>query len=323
MPSTNASIAASLAEIAELLQLQDANPYRIQAYRAAAQAVRAMAPDFARQAALGKGTCSRGIGVPMLAKIEALARTGSCDRLLELRRAVPAGWRALLQVRGLGPKRARRLAQALALRTPVQLRRACRQGAVRAVPGFGPATEAKILAALEGGAIEAPPTTRADAKQQLTPLLRYLSRCPAAERVVVAGSYRRERAMVGDLDLLVGAHDSPAVVKAFSDYPGFQRIDSRGAVRATAFLPSGLQVDLRVIAPTALGAALVYFTGSRSHTIELRRLAKARGLRLNEYGLFRGRVRIAGATEQSVYRALGLRWVRPQRRESAASIAPR
>lgn len=317
----NAAVSAMLAEIADLLDLQGGNPHRIQAYRTAAQAVRGMPADFAAKVGRGEGPRARGLGPGMLHKITEFARTGSCSRLRELRRAVPIARRRLLTVRGLGPQRIRRLADSLSLRTLRDLQVACREHAIRQVEGFGARTEASIRQAISSGGTAAARHARTAVARRVAALVRYMRHLDGTT-VTIAGSLRRRRATIGDVDVLVTAASPAQVVDRFVRYPGFARVVARGSVRATAYLGEDLQVDLRVVPAAVSGAALLYFTGSKAHNIELRRIARSKKLKLNEYGLFRGGRLVAGRTEHSVYQALGLRWVAPLDREGVESIKP-
>lgn len=162
---------------------------------------------------------------------------------------------------------------------------------------------------------------RSQAAQQAKPLVAWLAQAQGVERIEIAGSYRRRRDTVGDLDILAVTGVGSDVMQRFVAYPEVAEVLAQGPKRGSAILRSGLQVDLRVVAAAAYGAALCYFTGSKAHNIALRKIAGARGLKLNEYGVFRGRERIAGSSEESVYCALGLRWIPPEQREDRGEIA--
>jgi len=321
MATDNSTVAQALAEIADLLELQAANQHRVQAYRTAAQTVRSLPPDFVAKAAKGEAPRMRALGRGMLDKIGELARKGTCPRLRELRRAVPVATRRLLDVPGLGAIRIRRLTQALPLRSMRDLESACRSQKVRRVAGFGARTEANILEAIANGRTQGRRFARDDVALPIAKLARYLRRLNGVN-VTIAGSFRRRRETIGDVDVLVSARSPARVVRWFASYTGLRRVSAHGIVRATGYLDGNLQVDLRVVSATVRGAALLYFTGSKAHNIELRHIARMKQLKLNEYGLFQGGRLIAGATEESVYRGLGLQWVPPRRREGVESIAP-
>ena len=322
MPIHNADIAAVFEEIADLLDIQQANPFRIRAYRNAARMVGAMGREV--RAMLERGddlTELPGIGDDLAAKMREIVATGSCRALQKLQAELPPAITELLHVPGLGPKRVRMLWHELEVQTPEQVARAARDGRIRDLPGFGARTEANILQAIEAHLSKARRIKLATAAQYAGSLTAWLSATQGVSRVEVAGSYRRCRETVGDLDLLaIAAADSPVMAR-FVAYDEVAEVLSQGPTRASVVLRSGLQVDLRVVEEAAYGAALCYFTGSKAHNIALRRLAQEQGLKLNEYGVFRGRERVAGASEESVYRALGLPFIAPELREDRGEIA--
>jgi DNA polymerase (family 10) len=312
----NARIAAVFEEIADLLEVQDENPFRIRAYRNAARVVRQQGPDFAARVARGEPLAKMfGIGADLDAKIHEIARTGSCELLQRLRDTVPRGTASLLHIPGLGPKKVHMLGAELGVHSPTDLVNALKSGRLHQLRGFGPKTEERLREALGAHRGKKQRVPLAVAEREAAPLVAYMKSNAAVYDAIVAGSLRRKRDSVGDIDLLVVSERGPAVARHFIAYPAFREVLAQGAKRASAVLASGLQVDLRVVPSESFGAALMYFTGSKAYNIELRRRAIARGLKLNEYGLFRGEKRIAGATEESIYTALGLPWVPPERRE--------
>jgi DNA polymerase (family 10) len=322
--SNNADIASVFEEIADLLEVQAENPFRVRAYRNAARTIERQGPDFAERAARGEPFAPLfGIGADLDQKIREIARTGSCALLQELRRAVPHGTSALLHVPGLGPKRVRALGEQLGVHSPAELATAIKSGRLSALRGFGPKTEQRLTEALAEQRGKKQRVALSIAQHEAEALLSYLKSAPVVRNAVVAGSVRRRRETVADIDIVVVGARGPAVIAHFIAYPSFRQILAKGTTRASAVLQSGLQVDLRLVPTESLGAALLYFTGSKPYSIELRKRALARGLKLNEYGLFEGRRRIAGATEESIYAALGLPWVAPEQREVAAPMAAR
>jgi DNA polymerase (family 10) len=321
MPVHNADVASALDEIADLLELEEANPFRVRAYRKAARVVGDLGRDVAGLVRAGADlTELPGIGADLAGKIRDVATTGGCALLRDLRRHTPPALARLLTVPGLGPKRVRVLSGALGIRTVDQLARAARAGRVRELPGFGTKTEQNILQALAARAGSAGRLSRAVAAQYSEPLAAYLRATPGVDRVVVAGSYRRGKETVGDIDLLVTAGRGCPVVDRFADYDEVAEVLARGTTRATARLRSGLQVDLRVVPRASYGAALHYFTGSKPHNIAVRQLGQEAGLKINEYGVFRDGRRIAGATEESVFASVGLPWIPPELREDRGEI---
>jgi DNA polymerase (family 10) len=343
MPTTNADIAAAFGQVADLLELQDANPFRVRAWRNAARVIGDLKLDVTAQVAAGRPLPKLpGIGADLESKLREIALTGHLTQLDRLRRAMPAGIADLLRLPGLGPRRVRALYDELHVHTLPQLLRAARDQRIRELPGFGATTEQKIAAAIDKELGKSRRFKLAVAVQYADALIAWLRQAPGAGAVVAAGSLRRARETVGDVDLLVTAADGAAVVRHFVGHPDVADVLQAGDTRATIVLKSGLQADLRVVPPDSYGAALLYFTGSKAHNIRLRTRALERGLKLNEYGLFRGRgtlpgeaaadapsavarrgaavSRIAGDTEASVYEALGLPWIPPELREDRGEI---
>lgn len=321
MPVHNADIAAVFEEIADRLEIQGANPFRIRAYRNAARTLGEL-PQEAR-ALLEKGedlTRLPGIGDDLAAKVREIVDTGRCSLLERLRRELPPAVTELLQIPGLGPKRVKALYHDLEVQTVEQLYRAARDGRIRALPGFGEKTELNILQAVEAHVSQARRFKLAVAAQYAGTLTAFLQAVPGVDQVTVAGSFRRMRETVGDLDILVTAAADSPVMSHFTAYDEVADVLSAGSTRASVVLKSGLQVDLRVVAQQAYGAALHYFTGSKAHNIAIRRLAQKLGLKINEYGVFRGSERIAGDDEISVYRSVDLPYIPPELREDRGEI---
>lgn len=322
MPVHNADIAAIFSEIADLLEIEQANPFRVRAYRNAARIVGELGREARSMIERGEDlTALPGIGDDLATKMREIVETGGCRALEKLRRELPPAITELLHVPGLGPKRVRTLWHELDIQTPEQLARAARDGRIRQLPGFGEKTEANILQAVEAHLGKSRRIKLATAAQYAGSLVAWLRGARGVGRVEVAGSFRRCRETVGDLDILVVAKADSDVMARFAGYDEVAEILSQGTTRASVVLKSGLQVDLRVVEAAACGAALMYFTGSKAHNIALRRIAQEAGLKLNEYGVFRGGERIAGASEEEVYRALGLPWIPPELREDAGEIA--
>jgi DNA polymerase (family 10) len=321
VPKTNADLAAAFEQIGELLELQQANPFRVRAYRNAARLVGELKIDLASLVEQGRPLPRLpGIGADLAGKIEEFARTGHLALLDRLRKQFPAGVAEMLRLPGLGPKRVRALYDELHVTTLPALARAARDGRVRQLPGFGARTETKILDAIDAHSRRPQRLKRVAAAQYAAPLLDWLRQAPGIGQVAAAGSLRRSRETVGDLDLLAVADDGAGVCRHLLAYPEVAEVRAAGDTRATVVLGSGLQVDLRVVAQSSFGAALLYFTGSKAHNIRLRTLALERGLKLNEYGLFMGRRLVAAATEEQIYRALGLPWIAPELREDRGEV---
>lgn len=321
MPAQNLAIASILEEIGDRLAIQGANPFRIRAYRNAARMLQELRDDVKQKIARGDDlTELPGIGPDLAGKISEIALTGKSAFLESLRRAMPPAVTELLKVPGLGPKRVAALWHDLDVQTPEQVLRAARDGRIRALTGFGEKTERNIEHAVAAHLSKEHRTKLAVAAQYADALVSYLQGISGVERVVVAGSYRRMRETVGDIDILVGTRGTTRAAERFARHPEVAEVIAQGKTRASVRLRSGLQVDLRVVPAHILGAALVYFTGSKAHNIALRRLAQERGLKISEYGVFKGATRIAGDTEESVYRAVGLPLIAPELREDHGEI---
>lgn len=321
MPVVNAAIAAVFEQIADLLDIQGANPFRIRAYRNAARTIGELGVDV--KTLLERGSDLRdlpGIGDDLAAKIREIAETGKSAFLERLQKQVPAGVAELLKIPGLGPKRVRALYQDLEVRNLEQLLRAARDGRIRELPGFGARSESRIVEAVQARLSTERRFKLAVAAQYAEPLIAHMRAMPGVDKVVIAGSFRRMRETVGDVDIVVTARPSTRATERFVEYEEVGEVLSRGDTRASVVLKSGLQVDLRVVAPASYGAALHYFTGSKAHNIAVRKLAQAKGLKINEYGVFRNSRRIAGETEASVYACVGLPYIPPELREDHGEI---
>lgn len=313
----NGDIAAIFEEMADLLEIEGANPFRVRAYRFAARTIRDLPGEVAEMVARGEDLTSLpGIGDDLAGKIREIIRTGTVAALEAQRHKTPATLTELLRIPGLGPKRVQALVRALNLRGLSDLQQAAREGRIRTIPGFGEKTEQHILDALAARTGKESRMQLAVAMPSAEALVAYLNQCPGVGRVVVAGSYRRARETIGDLDILVTADTGRAITDRFVRYPEVREVLAHGETKASVRLQNHLQVDVRVVPDESYGAALLYFTGSKHHNVVLRQLAQERGFKLNEYGVFRGAVRVAGDTEASVYAAVGLPWIPPELREN-------
>ncbi|HLH77245.1 MAG TPA: DNA polymerase/3'-5' exonuclease PolX [Candidatus Binataceae bacterium] len=316
----NHEIAKVLDEIADMLEVSEDNFFRVRAYRNAARTVRdhpeplaAMTPEQLRHLP--------GIGADLAAKLHELLTSGDLELHRELSSRISPGLVALLRLPALGPKRVRMLSEQLQIRNVADLKRAIESGALRSLRGFGAKMEQQLAAALEEPAAATPSRLMyALAAQTAQALVEYLRALPTLSEVTVAGSFRRRRDTVGDLDLLALSDQPLAVMDRFVHFPGIKQILGQGETKTSLVLSSGLQVDLRVVPAASYGAALIYFTGSQAHCVHLRRLAQSKGLLLNEYGLFRGHTPVAAASEEEVYLALGLPWIAPELREDRGEI---
>ncbi|MEE8453137.1 MAG: DNA polymerase/3'-5' exonuclease PolX [Thermoguttaceae bacterium] len=315
---TNPDIAAVLDEIADLLEFKGSNPFRIRAYRNAARTIHDLPESVAQIVADAdrRLTDIKGIGKDLAEKLALLVETGSIPMLDELLAEIPQSVLAILRVPGLGPKRAAVLYNELSVTTLDELREACESQQVRELKGFGAKTEETILQGLEIASEADRRILWAEADQHALAIFTHLRDCTAVDRLEVAGSYRRGKETVGDLDFLAVAADANRVMDHFADYNDLADVLLRGDTKMSIRLSGGLQIDLRVVPAESFGAALQYFTGSQAHNVALRGLAKERGLKINEYGVFRGEQSIAGSTEEDVYAALDLPVFPPELREA-------
>ncbi|TAJ29954.1 MAG: DNA polymerase/3'-5' exonuclease PolX [Nitrospirae bacterium] len=317
MPVHNVDIAAKLDEVADLLEIEGANPFRIRAYRNAARTLRDLNRDVPTMLESGEAlTELPGIGKDLAAKIQDIVATGTTGVLEEHRKALPPTLTELLKIPGLGPKRVKALYRALGIQRLQGLHQAAKEGRLRTLPGFGEKLERHILHELEARAGSEGRFKLAVAAQYVDSLVAYLKTSPGVKQIVVAGSYRRAKETVGDLDILVTASSGSPVMDRFVSYGEVEEVLAKGNTRATVRLTCKLQVDLRVVTDKSYGAALQYFTGSKAHNIVLRQLAQQQGLKINEYGVFREDRYLAGKTEESVYAAVGLPWIQPELREN-------
>ncbi|HYK83070.1 MAG TPA: DNA polymerase/3'-5' exonuclease PolX, partial [Gemmatimonadales bacterium] len=319
----NPDIARVFDEVADLLEIQDANPFRVRAYRNAARAVRDYPEALADVVRAGTKALTEipGIGEDLAEKITAIVTTGELPLRKQLAAKLPAGLLDLLRIPGLGPKRVKLLFKKLKVRSAADLAKALAAGKVQRLKGFGPKMEEKMRAGLGQAQVSERRLLLNEAETQAAALVAYLQAGGGINDIAVAGSYRRRRETIGDLDVLVTSADSASVMAHFVRYPEVADVVSHGATRATVKLRGGLQVDLRAVEPAAYGAALQYFTGSKAHNVELRKLAQEQGYKLNEYGLFKGTRRVAGKTEEEIYAKLGLDWMPPELREARGEIA--
>ncbi len=317
---SNAEVAQRLEEIADLLDLLDER-FKPAAYRRAARSIEALPEGLAAILARDGARSIPGVGEAIGAKVETLVQTGTLPYLDRLRAQIPAGVLALMRLPGVGPKTARRFWVELGIEGPGALATAIAAGRLEGVRGFGERKIAQLAAAVAapaGGGDRRPIEV---AWSDAATIVAALRAVPSVREVAVAGSLRRGRETVGDLDVLATAEAPEAAFDAFSALPSIGEVRLRGPTKETVRLRNGLQVDLRVVEPEAFGAALAYFTGSKDHNVRLRTLARERGLKVNEYGVYRGEERIAGRTEEEVYASLGLAWIPPELREDRGEIA--
>jgi DNA polymerase (family 10) len=323
MSRSNPEIARVFERIATALELDGANPFRIRAYREAARLIESTPePMSALAADEGRLEEIRGIGKDLAGKIRDVVKTGTTQLFEELQEKYPAEVLDLTQIQGLGPKRVKLLFDELGIRSRADLERAARAGKVRELPRFGETVEQNILKALASAAAM-PDIGRvllAGAWQAAHEIAARIRKVPGVEQVEIAGSFRRRRETLGDLDVLACGGETDAVMSAFTTHGDVAAVLGRGDTKSSVRLANGLQVDLRLVPPESFGAALLYFTGSKAHNIELRKIAIDKGWSLSEYGLTKGDRVIAARTEEEVYARLGLAWIPPEMREAIGEI---
>jgi DNA polymerase (family 10) len=321
MPVHNATIEAIFDEIADLLDIQGANPFRVRAYRNAARTIGDLGTDITTLMAQGTAlTEIPGIGADLAKKIEEIVSTGKSEFLERLHKQLPPAITDLLKIPGLGPKRVKVLWRDLKIQTLEQLLQAAREGRIQELPGFGEKTEEKIVEAAQAHLSQARRFKLAVAAQYAEGFAAHMRRGRGVERVDIAGSFRRMRETVGDIDLIVIARDAGQAMGRFTSYEEVKEVLASGPTRGSVVLKAGIQIDVRIIPKESYGAALVYFTGSKAHNIAIRRIAQDKGFKMNEYGVFDGERRIAGETEESVYEAVGLPWIAPELREDRGEV---
>jgi DNA polymerase (family 10) len=321
----NAQIAAMFNELADLLEIEGANPFRIRAYRNASRVIGNWPRNLA-EASQEEGQIPKlpGVGQDLTQKIAEISTTGHLKALSEIRQRVPRELLQLIKIQGVGPKRAKLLFEEKGIRSTRELEKAAKSGEIRNLPGFGQKVEENILQSLKARASGMEKLQSrikyAEAEQIVAPLMKHMNKMPGLKQAEVAGSYRRRQETVGDLDLVTTCKDPEALLDHFLTYGEIARVLSRGTTRSTVLFRSGVQVDLRVVEEKSYGAALHYFTGSKSHNIAVRKLALQKGLKINEYGVFKGTKWVAGRTETEVYAKVGLPYIEPELRENRGEI---
>ncbi len=324
----NEEVVALFNEIADMMDILGEGTFRVLSYRRAARQIESLTEALEDLVREGRVARIEGVGPNLAQKIEEYVTTGKIASHEELRAKLPSGVLDLLKVRGLGPKKVKVLWQELGITDIETLRTAAQKHLLRRVKGFGERTEENILRGIELVKEGQARALLADAARVLDDVLAALRASGTMERVEAAGSFRRMRENVGDLDLLAVAEDRTGASAAFTRLPGVIEVIAAGETKTTILLAyhdyegarRTIQVDLRILDADSWGAGLQYFTGSKDHNIRLRTMAERRGLKLNEYGVFRDEARVAGKTEESVYAALDLAWIPPEMREDLGEV---
>lgn len=318
----NDQIARLFDQLADLLEIQKANPFRVRAYRNASRTISALsesasaivADDDARLTDLD------GIGKDLAKKIEVIVETGSLPQLEELKEQIPPGVVDMLRIPGIGPKKVSAMFEELGIDSLESLKAAAEAGEIAKLKGFGKKTEQLILDNIDRAASADERVQLAEAKADADRIVADLLQLDEVEQASVAGSCRRRRETVGDLDVLVTSTTSAAPMDALAAHPLVESVLARGETKQRVRLHGGIELDLRVVPDESFGAAMQYFTGSKEHNIVIRRRAVERGLKVNEYGVFRGDEQVAGRTEEDVYASVDLPWIPPEIRENRGEI---
>jgi len=316
---SNAEVASALHEIADLLEIKGEARFRITAYRRGAESVDGSSRDVCDLNETELQSLA-GVGKGVAARVKEFCESGTMRSLEDLRAQVPIGLREMTRVPGVGPKRAMDLYKAIGVSNLEELKLAAEEKRISEVKGFGPKFEEQVLEAITRGVHVEGRTLLARAIPMAQDLVDVLAQHPAIEQVAFAGSLRRYRETVGDIDILVATNAPEEVTSFFSKLHGITKIAIEGTTKVSVETTRGMQMDLRVVEPDAWGAALQYFTGSQAHNVKVRERAVRLGFKLSEYGLFRDGERIASHTEEEVYAALGMQWIPPTMREDKGEV---
>lgn len=313
----NDQIAAVFSQLADLLEIQEANPFRVRAYRNASRTISSTAESFASLVSDEQDlTQFKGIGKDLARQIEEVVTTGDHAQLAELKQEVPPGVVNMLRIPGVGPKKVALFFNTLGLTTLDELKAAAEAGELAALKGFGRKTEQGILDNIDQAAAAGQRISIAEARNAAETVVEDLLQLKSVTQAAVAGSCRRRRETCGDLDVLATSGDADAAMDLLAQHQLVDTVLQRGTTKQRVRLKSGVEMDLRVVPDESYGAAMQYFTGSKEHNVTVRQRAKDLGLKVNEYGVFRGEDQIAGATEEDVYQALDLPWIPPELREN-------
>ncbi len=316
----NQEVASLLYEIADLLELKDENVFKIRAYRRAAQSIETLSKpveDFYKE---DKLTEVPGVGAGIAEKIIELLETGKSKYLEDMKKKMPMDFENLMVIEGMGPKKVKILYEKLKIKTVKDLQAAAKAGRIRKLAGFGQKTEENILKGISFAQTAGKRMQLGAALPIAEEIVADLGKLPYVKHANYAGSMRRMKETIGDIDILTTSSKPDKVIDYFTRMKNVIDIIAKGPTKASVHISNGLQVDLRVLTENQYGAALMYFTGSKEHNIELRKIAIAKGMKLSEYGLFRSKKMVAGRTEEEVYRALGLGYIEPEMREVHGEI---
>ncbi len=313
----NDQIAAIFSELADLLEIQEANPFRVRAYRSASRTISSTSESMAAMLESGQDlTQFSGIGKDLARQIAEVVETGQHEQLTELRGEVPQGVVDMLRIPGVGPKKVATFFNKLNLQSLDELKAAAEAGQLSALKGFGKKTEQSILENIDRAAEAGKRISIAVARDAADAVVNDLLQLEDVQQAAVAGSCRRRKETCGDLDVLATSKNAESAMDLLAGHALVESVLMRGDTKMRVRLTSRVEMDLRVVPDESYGAAMQYFTGSKEHNVVVRQKAKDLGLKVNEYGVFRDEEQIAGATEEDVYAALDLPWIPPELREN-------
>ena len=315
----NKNIAKILYEIANMLEIQDVE-FKPRAYRRAAQSIESLQENITRYYNEDKLEDIPGVGRHIAEKLKELIKTGKLGYYENLKKELPIDFESLTRVEGIGPKKIKALYKNLKIKNLQDLKKAAEQGKVKNLEGFGEKTEREILESVEFAKKSESRILLGQALPEAEKIRHFLEQSKYAGKVEIAGSVRRMKETIGDLDILITSKYPGKLMDYFTKAKFIKKILGKGATKSSVILDSGLQIDVRVIDNESFGSAMQYFIGSKEHNIAVRKIAIKKGLKLSEYGVFKGSKKIAGATEESVYKALGLRYMDPEIRENSGEI---
>ncbi len=313
----NPKIIQIFTEISEMLEVLGENVFRVRAYQRAAEVVRSLGEDLEEMHLRKDQSIEKlpGIGPDLHAKIVEIVETGNCEMHARLLKKLGPGILNILRIRGIGPKKVKLFMEQLDIRNLDQLLAAGESGALACLPGMGEKSQAAILEAAKQMTHLQERIPYKTALKRATDCVKFLETCESVEQVTFAGSLRRKRETIGDIDIVVTGKDWAAIMSYFLTYPKIKQILAAGETKSSIVTEDNMQIDLRVVEAESFGAALFYFTGPKHFNIHVRTLALKRGWKINEYGLFDGTKKIAGETEEEMFEALDLPYLSPAERE--------
>lgn len=318
---SNIEIAAIFDQLADLLEIKGENPFKVIAYRNAVHTIENMGTDLSKMIKDGVNLSEiPTIGESIAKKIEEIVKTGELSKLEDLKRSFPPHLLDLLNIKGIGPKRTKILYENLHISSLEELKQAAIDHKIRDLESFDEKLEQMILEGTKLAKKEGKRFLYSVAEPHANDITSYMKNSKEVSKAIIAGSFRRKKETIGDLDLLVTSSDPALVIEHFIRYPDIKEVISKGITKSTVILNNDLQVDLRCVPDESYGATLHYFTGSKSHNVTIRKMAIEMGLKVNEYGIFKGQKKIAGATEKEMYKTVGLVYIEPELRENTGEL---